>query len=33
LFTIGCVDNCGIPASATSPQSEFTEDIDYEEVK
>ena len=33
LFTIGCADNCGIPARATSPQSEFTEDIDYEEVK
>ncbi len=33
LFTLGCADNCGIPARATSPQSEFTEDIDYEEVK
>ena len=33
LDLIGCADNCGIPARATSPQSEFTEDIDYEEVK
>ena len=34
LFTLGCADNCGIPAQRFSANKEGnTEEIEYEEVK
>jgi hypothetical protein len=34
LFTLGCADNCGIPAQHFSTNKEGnTEEIEYEEVK
>lgn len=33
LFTLGCADNCGYPATMARKNVELTEEIDYEEVK